>query len=147
MVALVFRSFLKKITISWKLDAAKSVNAESGTLYRLMKSFLTNCEQDKWKRDFINLPIFLLDPGLLVQLALCQTQERRQSSLSSKASVKGLRLLKKVKWCVNHISHLKCKNFRTGLDTKYVLVNDDDTGLLTYVGRWNSRQNRLSTIV
>ena len=41
----------------------------------------------------------------------------------------------------------KCKNFRTGLDTKYVLVNDDDTGLLTYVGRWNSRQNRLSTIV
>ena len=29
----------------------------------------------------------------------------------------------------------KCKNFRTGLDTKYVLVNDDDTGLLTYVGR------------
>ena len=24
--------------------------------------------------------------------------------------------------------------FRTGLDTKYVLLNDDKTGLLTYVG-------------
>ena len=81
----------EKITISWILDAAKPVNTESGTLYRWMKSFLTKCEQDKW-RNFINLQIFLLDPGLLVQLVLCQTQERRQSSLSSKASVKGLRL-------------------------------------------------------
>ena len=24
--------------------------------------------------------------------------------------------------------------FRTGLDTKYILLNDDKTGLLTYVG-------------
>ena len=54
---------------------------------------------------------------------------------------------KKVKWCVNHISLLKCKTFRTGLDTKYVLLNDDDTGLLTYVGRWNSRENHLPRTV
>ena len=30
--------------------------------------------------------------------------------------------------------------FRTGLDTKYVLLNDDETGLLTYVGNFPWKQ-------
>ena len=33
-----------------------------------------------------------------------------------------------------------CITFRTGFDTKYVVLNDEDTGLISYIGKYPKKE-------